>query len=988
MKKLLQVVSCFLPMLCAMHMSFSQGPVFQSANSMGAASDDACEVLRLDRTMNLISTGTFQGTVDFDPGPGISNLTTGVNGHAYVSKLDSSGNFLWAKSFGGNGSPLVPGSVGVDGVGNIYLFGAFQGTVDFNPGSGTFNLTSAGGSDIYILKLTIDGTFVWAKRVGASGNENAYGTVDASGNIYVTGWFEGTVDFDPGATTTNHSAIQRTDVYVMKLDSAGNFAWAHAFGATEYDEAENIWLDAAGNLLVSGRFWGPVDFDPGPATVTLGYGNGIASFVTKWDPNGNFLWAKGMFGNDDVYPYGLATDVLDNVYSAGVFYGNIDFDPGTGVSTLVSAGIDDVFITKWNTNGDFIWAKRIGGTNIDGLNVITLTESGNLFLGGVFRGTVDFDPGIGTVNHTASPTIDDGYIVKLDTSGNLIWARPIPCTNGSQVRTLQVKEDKEVIAAGAFSLSMDVDPDAVGVYNLTSQGGQDAFTLRWLQDTCPQVALVVDSLRDVTCAESGYAAAHLINSGNNLYQWNTVPPTLDSIVVFDTAGVYTLMVTDAMGCIKTTSVIVNSPSIISQWDLNPHFVGGDFRVGVPTAATITALNEGCLSVSGDLILVLDSMVAFNGAFPVPSFVNGDTMGWNYPTMNPDSGHFDIKLTMTTSLLANIGTSVHFQLIMDPVSGDAVPIDNVKEYDFPVLNAVDPNDKHVHPAGACDEGYILQNQVLTYTINFQNTGNAAAINIDILDTLSAFLDLNTVRVLGSSHQPLITEVLPSKVLRFRFPEIYLPDSTNDEPNSHGYVLFEVKPKSASNVGSVIENSGAIYFDFNAPVITNSVVNTITDVLPSINTLVVTNGNTLTSSAGVGSYQWVDCNNNFAPIPGATSATFSPSVSGNYAVFLQSGSCTATSSCHQVTLVSQERNVSGSQIRLSPNPTHDGFIRLDFSNPLASGQVTVSDIVGRRVSYRNIENSSTMELQLPSEAGMYFITVETLAGEYMTIKAIRE
>src|SRR5690606_23904636 len=143
------------------------------------------------------------GTVDFDPGVGVYNLTSLGYDDIFIQKLDSNGDFLWAKRMGSTGSNIGH-SIAVDTAGNVYTTGTFGGTVDFDPGVGTFNLTSAGGVDIFIQKLDSNGDFLWAKRMGGIGREQGSSiTIDALGNVYTTGSFEEEVDFDPGVGIYN-----------------------------------------------------------------------------------------------------------------------------------------------------------------------------------------------------------------------------------------------------------------------------------------------------------------------------------------------------------------------------------------------------------------------------------------------------------------------------------------------------------------------------------------------------------------------------------------------------------------------------------------------------------------------------------------------------------------------------------------------------------------------------------------------------------------
>ena len=158
----------------------------------------------------------------------------------------------------------------VDASGNVYTTGFFSGTVDFDPGAGTFDLTSVGNNDVFIQKLDAVGDFIWAKAFGSVHLDNGYSiAVDTSGNVYATGYFQGTIDFDPGAGTFNLASAGNYDLFIQKLDASGNFVWAKAFGSTFDDRGYSMTLDASGNVYTTGYFSGTVDFDPGAATFNL-----------------------------------------------------------------------------------------------------------------------------------------------------------------------------------------------------------------------------------------------------------------------------------------------------------------------------------------------------------------------------------------------------------------------------------------------------------------------------------------------------------------------------------------------------------------------------------------------------------------------------------------------------------------------------------------------------------------------------------------------
>jgi hypothetical protein len=389
------------------------------AKSFGGASSDLGYSIAVDSSGNVYTTGYFNGTADFDPGAGTSNLTSAGGNDVFVSKLDSSGALVWAKGFGGASFDLGY-SIAVDSSGNVYTTGYFNDTVDFDPGAGTSNLTSAGSSDVFVSKLDSSGALVWAKSFGgASGDIGRDIAVDSSGNIYTTGYFNGTVDFDPGAGTSNLTSAGGNDVFVSKLDSSGALVWAKSFGGASSDLGISIAVDSSGNIYTTGYFNGTADFDPGAGTSNLTSAGGNDVFVSKLDSSGNLVWAKGFGGASNDLGYYIAVDSSGNVYTTGYFEGTVDFDPGAGTSNLTSAGGNDVFVSKLDSSGALVWAKSFGGTSFDSGYSIAVDSSGNIYTTGYFNGTADFDPGAGTSNLTSAGGADI-FVLKLTSSGEAL----------------------------------------------------------------------------------------------------------------------------------------------------------------------------------------------------------------------------------------------------------------------------------------------------------------------------------------------------------------------------------------------------------------------------------------------------------------------------------------------------------------------------------------------------------------------------------------
>jgi hypothetical protein len=360
------------------------------------------------------TTGYYSGTVDFDPGAGTNNLTSVGAKDIFISKLDSAGNFLWAKSMGGNSNFEESFSIAIDGSGNAYTTGRFSGTADFDPGAGTSNLTSAGNLGIFISKLDSAGNFIWAKSIGGVNSFSVSFSIalDGFGNVYTTGAFTGTADFDPGAGTSNLTSAGFDDIFISKLDSAGNFLWAKRMGGTDPDGGRSIAVDGSGNIYTLGSFIGTADFNPGAGTSNLTSAGIEDIYISKLSDAGNFLWAKRMGATNADVGRSISVDGSGNVYTTGTFEGTVDFDSGPGTSNLTSAGFDDIFISKLDAAGNFLWAKKIGGTSGDVVNSLVVDGSGNVYTTGYFQTTVDFDPGPGTSNLTCAGA-SDIFILKL-----------------------------------------------------------------------------------------------------------------------------------------------------------------------------------------------------------------------------------------------------------------------------------------------------------------------------------------------------------------------------------------------------------------------------------------------------------------------------------------------------------------------------------------------------------------------------------------------
>ncbi|MCX6351308.1 MAG: SBBP repeat-containing protein [Bacteroidetes bacterium] len=376
----------------------------------------------------------------------------------YVQKLDSHGNQIWIKKFGGNKNEMGY-AIAIDTKANIYVTGQFESdSLDANPGTGVSMLYNSGITDIFIEKLDSGGNFIWAKKIG--GYYYDFGrdiNIDKDANVYLTGGFTATVDFDPDTSTYNLTAKNSSGAYIEKIDSSGKFIWARVIGANNYDEGYSISTDIKGNVYCSGMYM-------------LYF-----VFVSKTDPNGNLLWIRIIKNGDNavIIKTSVLSDNDGNVYTAGDFEGSVDFNPSSDTFFLIPTGnpkYKDMFIQKLDSNGDFLWAESFGGPYGEVCEDMIIDDKNNFYLSGLFGTSCDFDPSKGVHKLTPKQN-EDMFVLKLGQSkitsisntislnvGN-IHLYPNPATSSFTIQHATLQKEELII------------------YNVL---GKVVFTVQWL----------------------------------------------------------------------------------------------------------------------------------------------------------------------------------------------------------------------------------------------------------------------------------------------------------------------------------------------------------------------------------------------------------------------------------------------------------------------------------------------------------------------------
>lgn len=424
----------------------SSGKLLWTITMGGTGANIGVKSIWIDERFKIYLVGSILGTCDFDPNPSKSfSLTssgTGSSGtggsSAFAVKLNNSGQFVWAKSIAAT-VDVTAYKVIVDKNRFVYFCGAFEGTADFDPGLGVVKYTSNGLSDGYICKLDSNGNYVWVIPMGGASMDFPRSIAfDPKHNIVCTGSFGTTVDFDPdNSKTFNLTSAGNLDIFTCKYSSKGQLIWAKSIGSKKSsDNGYAITCDYTGNILISGSFsTDTVDFDPGPGKYYLDAQKEGTCYIAKLDSNGIFKWAKAIGGaggiGESCTPSVIVSDDSGYVYTYGNFTMGGDFNPGSGYFSLSSRnnGID-VFISKLSPNGDFVFAKQVGGIEADWAGDIQLDSKGNILIVGYFRGTADLDPEDGIYNQT-SAGLSDAFIIKytgelapiITASGSLIFCQ-------------------------------------------------------------------------------------------------------------------------------------------------------------------------------------------------------------------------------------------------------------------------------------------------------------------------------------------------------------------------------------------------------------------------------------------------------------------------------------------------------------------------------------------------------------------------------------
>ncbi|MCF8374032.1 MAG: T9SS type A sorting domain-containing protein [Bacteroidales bacterium] len=852
-------------------LSYAQSPL-EWAVSFGSDNHDHSFSIDVDNAGNVYSCGSFSGMMDADPGPGFFDLPSSGYTDAFVQKLDADGNFLWAHKLGGPANDEAL-SVINNGLGSVFVTGYFTGTASFFPSTTSPVLTSNGGKDIYILKLDTAGTILWAKSMGGTENDaSTQLTADLWGNTYLSGDFGDTVDFNPSAGTDIKIAQGGRDIFIMKLDTGGNYLWTKTIGGPGDSQGYTLTTDGQGNIIATGHFSGTFDFDPGTGNHFLTSNGPSDIYIVKLNSAGDFITAKSIGGSmaGDIGA-SVKSDLNQNIIITGFFAGTADLDPGVNVFNATAMGMSDAFIIKFDSLLNFTWAKIFGGPLME-VCLSAIDENGNIYTNGQFTDTLYYESGMNQ-DFLLSNGTSDIFMCKLDPLGNLLWIKSMGGSSGDSGMDICMDNAGHLYMIGDYNGTVDFDP-FVGGFPMTSNGSYDMYIQKF--NSFYEVVTVCDSYTSsngIVWSAPGLYADTLTNSLGG-----------DSIVYVDLS-------------IVSSSVSTINPSTCTSY-ISP---SGNYIWSQSGTYHDTIQNSlGCDSIVTVNLLVNSS--TYSEIYPVvcDSYISpSGNYNWSQPGVYNDT----IQNASGCDSIITVNLSVAY---------------STTSVIYPVVC-----DSYLSPSGN-----FTWNQTGIYTDILQN-----AMGCDSIITVNLTVDHSTFYTI----YPTVCEP-------------YLSPS-----------------------GSYVWSQSGLYTDTLISYLGCDSIISINLTVISIDTSVLIIGDSLFVIESPASYQWLDCNNNFAPIPVAYFQYFVPTISGSYAAQIYNGTCFDTTACVTIVLLSTPSILDIEEISLFPNPVNDE-ITIDFKNPISETQISVYNLTGQMVFSQVNFSGTNFNLNTKSyDAGIYFLKI---------------
>ncbi len=716
-------------------------------------------------------------------------LNKSTNGLPLLLKKDKDGNTLWK---------AIPSGVFISKA----AFTSVQNVKSGGIIAAGYGYSYPNPVKYFVAKYDDNGNKLWSGQYGGITNTSrALSIKETSDGGYIVAGYSTSND---GDVSGNHNP-GTADAWLLKLDGTGNIQWQKCFGGSADDTAYDIIQTSDDGFIVAGVS-SSTDGD-------LSGNNGLSDgWIFKTDNSGNLLWQKNIGGAGD-------EDFKSIVLNSDTSYTLTGYTTSSSLTSNGSHGKKDLWVAKVkDVTGQIVWSKSFGGSE-DEQGFSIQRTIGNRYLIGGYTESADGDI---TVNNGAA----DAWLLHLAQDGNLIWQKCIGTIKDDfGMAALYLTEKDFAIAGYAEPLIVrggdytDGFLSRLGNANIIKGLVFNDANLNGIKD--PLEAGFDEAF--VTTAKPNYTRSTFPQKGLFSLDVDTGSYSTSVKVINPYYNVTPANINSSFATyFNTDSITFAAQPIPGKQDLIISVAPlTSARSGFAANYKIYYKNVGTNNISaGQILFIHDSRLNVISSSPSITSTNGDTLKWNYTNLNSlDTASIFLSLQIPLPPALNLGDTISSVGIINPGTGDITPHDDTSFIKQRIIAAYDPNGKAENNAGKISTGYITDGNYLTYIIRFQNTGTDTALNVVITDTLSDKLDWNTLQMIGASH-PYNFAIENGNKLTWNFNNINLPDSIINEPASHGYISYRIKPNNNLVAGDSIPNTASIYFDFNIAVPTNN------------------------------------------------------------------------------------------------------------------------------------------------------------------------
>ncbi len=721
----------------------------------------------------------------------------------WILKLDRWGNIQWDRSIGG--SSLDSGKSIHQTSDGGYICGGWS----YSPISGDKTANSA-LRDYWIVKLDSQGNKLWDKTYGGNEDDELYFVNQTTDGGYFCAGFS--VSGISGDKTEVCRGLE--DIWVLKLDSVGNIQWQKTIGGDSWDKLASAEVTSDRGIILGASSYSSISGDKTEAR------RGDTDFwIIKLDEFGNISWQKTLGGNSEERLFSIIQTLEGGYIAAGSSNSNI-----SGDKTVNCKGMDDMWVVKLDDVGNIQWQNSYGGYNLDWAFGIAQFPDGNYACLGY---SVSLKSGNKTESTFGS---EDYWVLKLDTIGNIIWQKDLGGISSDVGLSLHIGLDNSIVLGGysrsPISGNKTEDPRGTIDYwilKMESQNNRISGTayIDLNSDNAKDTNEPVVRNRKIQETNSGHFAftdeygqysLYVSDSGNynvtpfNILSYHIQNPLSHNI------SFNGINKTDSLNDFAFQSMGVFSDLAVKITPLNI------FRSARQANYSVDYSNVGTTPLNATLVFFPDQHLTFVSSSQNPVSINSDSINYNLGQLPPFAyGKIIISFILDPSL--QIGTIINSYSVIEPFSGDDDPSNNHSWWEVSVMGSLDPNDIIVNRSKIYDYE-IPTSPWLDYIIRFQNTGNDTAFYVRVDNKIPENLELSEFEFVSSSHPVDLFYRTERSQMEFTFNNILLPDSNVNEPMSHGFVRYRIRTKNNLILGDTIQSFASIFFDSNAPVLTNT------------------------------------------------------------------------------------------------------------------------------------------------------------------------